>query len=120
MSGAAVARAVRVLRVVAADHAGAPVEAVVGRPALEDAVDAAHVLLLRAPVVDDDVGDALDAPAVERRDQGLKLRRRAVLRRVQVVQAPRHVTCRRLPACCLILSYKLKRSSANQDEIIST
>jgi hypothetical protein len=92
VAGVAVACAVRVRGVVAADHAGAPVEAVVGRPALEDAVDAARVLLVSAPVVYDDVRHALDAPAVERRDQGLELRRRAVLGRVQVVEAPRHVT----------------------------
>ncbi|BAH94350.1 Os08g0473800, partial [Oryza sativa Japonica Group] len=95
LAGVAVARAVGVLRVVAADHAGAPVEAVVGRPALEHAVHAAGVLLLGAPVVDHDVGDALDALPVERRDQRLELRRRAVLGRVQVVETPRHVPLRR-------------------------
>jgi hypothetical protein len=94
LAGVAVAAPVGVLRVVAADHVGAPVQAPVGGAALEHAVDAAGVLVLRAPVVDHDVGHALDALGVERRDQGLELRRRAVLGRVQVVQPPRHVPCR--------------------------
>lgn len=80
--------------VVAADHVRAPVEAGVGRPALEEAVDAAAVLVLRRAVVDDDVGDHLDALAVERLDQRLELRLVAVLGRVQIVQPPRHVACR--------------------------
>lgn len=45
---------------------------------LEDAVDAPAVLVVGAPVVDDDVGDRLHALAVERADQGLELHRVAV------------------------------------------
>ncbi|GJN15968.1 hypothetical protein PR202_gb02916 [Eleusine coracana subsp. coracana] len=90
----AVAAAVRVLRVVAADRVGAPIQAVVGCAALEDAVDSTTVLLVRAPVVDHDVGHAFDALGVERRDQRLELLRRAVLGRVKVVGTARHVSCR--------------------------
>uniref|UniRef100_J3MY47 Uncharacterized protein n=1 Tax=Oryza brachyantha TaxID=4533 RepID=J3MY47_ORYBR len=94
-AGVAVTAAVGVLRVVAADHVGAPVEAAVRRAALEDAVDAAAILVVRAPVVDDDVGDAHDAPAVEGGDERPELRLRAVLGRVQVVEPARHVPLRR-------------------------
>ncbi|WVZ59570.1 hypothetical protein U9M48_009691 [Paspalum notatum var. saurae] len=88
-----VARAVGVA-VVAADHAGAPVQTAVRRAALEDAVHAARVLALRRAVVEDDVGDALDALTVERRDEGPQLRLVPVPRHVQVVQPPRKITCR--------------------------
>ncbi|KAM3244174.1 hypothetical protein ACQJBY_055848 [Aegilops geniculata] len=91
-AGVRVARAVGVGAVVAADHVGAPVEARVGGAALEDAVDAAAVLALRRAVVDDDVGDGLDALAVERPDEGLELRLVAVLGGVQVVEPARHVS----------------------------
>uniref|UniRef100_A0A0E0GN84 Uncharacterized protein n=1 Tax=Oryza nivara TaxID=4536 RepID=A0A0E0GN84_ORYNI len=88
----AVTAAVGVLRVVAADHVGTPVEAAVRRATLEDAVDATAILVIRAPVVDDDVGDALDALAVEGGDQRPELCPRAVLGRVQVVEPSRHVS----------------------------
>jgi hypothetical protein len=91
----AVPAPVGVLRVVAADHVGAPVEAAVGRAALEDAVDAAAVLVVGAAVVDHDVGDALDALGVERRGERLELRVGAVLGRVQVVEPAGHVPLRR-------------------------
>jgi hypothetical protein len=64
MSGAAPNPSpVGVLRVVAADRVGPPVQAVVGGAALEEAVHAARVLVLRAPVVDHDVRHALHTPA---------------------------------------------------------
>uniref|UniRef100_J3MTS0 Uncharacterized protein n=1 Tax=Oryza brachyantha TaxID=4533 RepID=J3MTS0_ORYBR len=94
-AGVAVAAAVGVLRVVAADHVGAPVEAAVRRAALEDAVHAAAVLVVGAAVVDDDVGEALHVLLVERLNQRPELRLRAVLGRVQVVEPPRHVPLRR-------------------------
>ena len=90
-AGVRVARSVSVWAVVAADHVGSPVEACIRGAALEEAVDAAPVLVLRRAVVDDDVGDCLDALAVERGDQGLELRLVAVLARVQVVQPAGHV-----------------------------
>ncbi|OAY71292.1 hypothetical protein ACMD2_08946 [Ananas comosus] len=74
-----VARAVGELAVVAADHGGAPVEAVVGGAALEDAVHAAPVLLVGAPVVDHDVGHGFDAAGVQRGYQGPELLLVAVL-----------------------------------------
>jgi hypothetical protein len=74
---------------------GAPVEAGVRRAAIEEAVDAAAVLVLRRAVIDDDVGDDLDALVVERLDQGLELRLVAVLGGVKIVQAPRQVACAR-------------------------
>jgi hypothetical protein len=92
-AGVGVARAVGVRTVVAADHVGAPVEAGVGRAALEHAVDATAVLMLRHAVVDDDVGDHLDVLGVERLDQGLELHLVAVLGRVQIIESPRHVSC---------------------------
>ena len=78
-AGVEVARNVRVLRVVAADHVGPPVQAAVRPAALEDAVDAAGVLVVGVPVVDDDVRHRLDALAVERCYQGLELCCRPVL-----------------------------------------
>jgi hypothetical protein len=84
-----VAVVVGVRRVVAADHVGAPVEveAAVGGPALVHAVNAAVVLLVRAPVVDDNGGHALDLLAVELPE----LRLESVLGRAQVVEPARHV-----------------------------
>lgn len=68
-AGVGVAGAVGEEPVVAADHVGAPVEAAVGGPALEDAVDAAAVLVVGAPVVDDDVGDGFYPAVAQCRDQ---------------------------------------------------
>jgi len=110
-AGVGVARAVGVGPVVAVDYVRDPVEAGVWRAALEHAVDAAAVLVLRGAVVDDDVGDDLDALVVERLDQGLQLRLVAVLGRVEIVQAPRQVACARSHGNEMVSSHRLAHAS---------